>query len=299
MIIEKKYFFGLGCKILSLICFCLLSLTVQGVQSPLNSVEQFGILCVIGALILLPLILLKFKKELSTSKVGLYWVRALVSIGGMISWMEAVKDVGAGNAILVIYITPICSIFLAGLVREEKIRYACLLGGLVCYLVIVSTLSVKVEFSVYGFLMASVSSVMWATYEIICKKQTYNEHFFVQVFNTFLFAALLLAPFCMKTLISLPLSDFLPLMGMALLRVMNVVFLFLALKWASINWIAPISYLKFPIMALMTFILLGETHSLTHWGTALLLVSINVMVGKQSLLHARLKSSISIPADSA
>lgn len=284
---HKQYLLGISCKSLSLICFCALSLLVENAQSRLSSIEQFGVVCLIGTLLLLPIVLIKFREALKNAKFKLYPLRAFISIGGMLCWMEAVKHIGSSEAILVNYATPVFAIFLASLMKEEKIHRICLLAGCFSFVIIGIILKPKIEFALYGIGMAFVSTILWASYEVVCKKQTHHEHFLIQGFYTFVLAALLLAPFSLGRLVDLHPNDWLMLSYMALLRIANVVLLFLALKWATLNWAAPVSYLKFPIMAAIGFLCLDKQNSFSYWiaATCLILVNITVMtIRRRSLV---------------
>jgi len=272
----QKYLLGLSCKILSLVCFCALSLLLEIAHFPFNSIEQFGILCLVGTFLMLPMVLIHFRIQLKTIQLKLYFLRALLSIVAMVSWMEAVKNIGSSEAVLMSYLIPIFTIVLASLSKEEKLHHTCLISGIACFMMVAVALKPKIEFSVYGVSMAFLSVISWSSYEIICKKQTHHEHFFIQVFCTFALAALLLLPFSLGQLAGLNPTDWLLISCMALLRIATIILLFLALKWATLNWVACVSYLKFPILAAIGFICLERQPSLSHWMIAFGLMGINL-----------------------
>lgn len=274
----KLYGLGLTCKILALMCFCLLSLLFENTHLGLNAIQQFSVLCLIGTFFLLPIIGIKFKNELKLAKLKLYPARAFISIIAMITWIEAVKNLGSHESILVNYLTPIFAILLAGLFKEEKMHKICLMAGFSCLIIIGIALNPKIEISPYGFGMALFSTLLWAGYEVICKKQTHHEHFLIQAFYTLALSALFLSPISFGLLSQFTAYDYFILSSMACLRIANIILLFLAIKWATLNWLTPVSYMKFPIMAISGYLFLHKETTLTYWIVASLLVLINTLM---------------------
>lgn len=275
----QRYLFGILCKIMSLSCFCIISLEFEGTQHNhnMNAISQFGILCAVGCLFMLPIILLFFLKELKQANFMLYPLRSIISIAGMVTWIEAVKNFGASPSILVLYTTPIMVIVLASFTKYEKLNPQCLVLGLLCYAVVFIALKTEISVASYGFYMAATSSVLWSFYELICKKQTAKEHFMIQVFLTFFFASIFMLPYCYKDFFTLNTDDFIFYIPTTILRIMNVILLFLAIKFASLNWLTPISYTKFFLLAFWTLILRGTFDmQLHHVLTASALILINV-----------------------
>ena len=281
-----KYVLGVIFKIISLTGFCLISLGFEGLKTqPINSLAQFGIVCVIGTFLLLPIVLIFYRKELMQVRLKLYLLRAVLSIVGMVTWIEALKHFGSDPTVLVSYLTPIVIILIASLTKDEKLRSLSIVSGCICYGVIFFTLRTHVDLASYGFMIASLSAVSWGLYEVICKRQAVSEHFIVQAFFTFLFAGIMLFPFSYTHLVSLPAGDFLPYAGIATVRIVGLMFLFLSIKLATLNWLTPVTYLKFPIISLLGILILGRYPEVHFWIAAGLLIAINIvmmaLVGRQ------------------
>lgn len=281
---NQRIIFGFGAKILALFCFCFMSLGFanSAKHNLFDSLVQFSLICVVGTSIMAPLIFFFYRQEFKNSNFKLYPLRALLSIIGMITWMEAVKHFGSNQAILVNYLTPIITLFLVSFSRDEKLKLNFLFFGICCYLIIYFTLKSSIAVASYGFLMAFSSSVCWAFYEMICKKQTLTENYLVQVFNTFLFAAIFLLPFSFLSKQEIDINFLLDLSIMSVLRIINVILLFIAIKFASINWLTPVSFLKLPIMALCGFITIGAIPPVNQVIAATLLIIINLLAIKSN-----------------
>ncbi|AWD32961.1 EamA-like transporter family protein [Candidatus Fokinia solitaria] len=273
----RRYIVGVLCKVLALSCFCLLSLGFEKFRnSSIGPLEQFGVVCILGTAILLPFVSLFYRKELQEAKMMPYVLRSVLSIAGMVTWIEAVKHFGSAQAILVNYITPILTVSIASLTKNEKLRWISFIAGILCYAVIFFTLKTHIEVSVYGFVMAVISSFSWAFYEVVCKKQTTTEHFIVQVFYTFAFTALFLLFFSVKKISAFTASDISSLLVISVLRITNVILLFLAIKLATLNFLTPVSYLKLPLMTFWSFVLLGTPPRPYYLLAAGILICINI-----------------------
>lgn len=245
--------------------------------SKLNSLEQFGIICFIGTLLLTPALII-FRKAFREAAVKWYPLRALFSIFGMFTWMEAVKHFGANESILVNYLTPIIAIFIASLLKDERLKLLCLGSGVVCYGVIFFTLQRQIELANYGFLMAVISAFCWASYEVICKKQSIKEHYIIQVFYTFFFASIFLLPFSIQSINNITVSDWGALSVITVLRIVNVILLFQSIRYAGLNWLLPVSYMKLPIMATLGFLFFGVLSPIEYWIAAAVLSLVNIVM---------------------
>ena len=280
---NHNYLIGVVCKILALSCFCLFSLRMEALKitgaqvTDLNAIEQFALICFVGTFVLLPFALL-CKHSLKTAQIKLYPVRALFSIAGMVTWIEALQHFGPNEAILVNYLTPIIAIIIASLFKYEKLSFFCMCAGIICYIIIFFSLKTKIETANYGFIMAVISSFCWAVYEVICKRQSAKEHFIIQVFFTFFFATIMLLPFSIENINTITIYDFTQLLIITILRITNVILLFLSIKFAGLNWLSPVSYMKLPIMAILGLSFFNKQLVVEHWITATLLTVINIAI---------------------
>jgi drug/metabolite transporter (DMT)-like permease len=248
------HIFGVFCKIASLSCFCLLSLLLERKQLGLGSIEQFGVICCIGAAILFPIVFLFFRQE-KVQSYRLYALRALLSILGMVTWIEALKNIESVQAVLFNYSTPIVGLIVASLWKAEKLNWKCVILGLISYIIIGSALYVEMNILTYGVMMAAASSIAWAFYEVVCKKQTAHEHFVVQVFYTFAFSAIMLSPWIIMEADKLNIDNMQILTGISVIGICNVMLLFLSIKFSTLNWNAPIAYMEFPVMSFWAYML--------------------------------------------
>lgn len=274
-----QYLFGVICKILSLSCFCIISLVFEhSTKNAPSSLAQYGIVCTIGALTLLPIILIFFRKELLASNIKLYPIRAIFSLVATLCWLEAIKMMGSTKTMLATYLGPILVIAIASIMGIERIQKKCLFMSFLCYLIIIFALNIDSGINNNGLLLAIISAVFWALYEITCKQQAPTEHYLIQVFYTMLFTAVLLLPFFYVDCFNITATALPKYFMVALLRIANCAFLFLAIKYASLNWVVPVSYTKFAIMVFWAYLLNGTTVEPKYYIACFFLILLNIII---------------------
>lgn len=276
----SKYLFGVLCKIISLISFCLLSLTLEKSKDEgLTSIEQFSLFSFVGFVFLAPIVFIFFKDHLKSSNIFLYPLRAFLGICGMVTWTEAMRYFGSQEGILVTYCTPIFTLLLVSILNQERFQMKCFISALICLLTMFIGLNQKIMLNNYGFFIALLSSFFWSIYEVVCKKQTFKEHYVVQAFYTLVFAVLFLSPIILSKIhIFNEVEKIKSIVIIGILRVINVILLFLAIKFATINWLAPVSYMKFPIMAILGNTFFSKAISTNYYIVAVIFTIINIYI---------------------
>ncbi|AIF80977.1 hypothetical protein I862_02070 [endosymbiont of Acanthamoeba sp. UWC8] len=239
--------------------------------------EEFFIICISGIAFLFPWVVFTKAKYLKTKNHLGYILRALFSITGMVTWIEALKSIGSNEATLISYLIPLFTLALAAVFKEEKINKIVFLSITLCIVIILFTLKLEtLKFNLWGVSVALCSVVSWALYEIICKKQSYSEHYLSQAFYTFLFAGLMMLPYVIRNDILSKIIDHKEIGFLGALRVMNVVCLFLAYKFAPINVLAPLAFLRLVFMGIGSFILFQIIPSLSVVIASIIIVAINI-----------------------
>ncbi|MDJ1257560.1 MAG: DMT family transporter [Candidatus Midichloria sp.] len=256
---NTNYSLGIALKILNLLLITIYSLLLikfgQGFAA-----SQFCFLIVLIALVfLLPIVLfLKINLKLTREAFKLHILRALFNCGGIISWVSALRHIGANEATAISYTIPIFTSILAWLYCGEKLNGKCLIG---VFFGIIGTLIVlrpSFDVNALGILYAAFSACMWACYDIICKKQTKTEHYLKQVFFNFLFTALILLPLSMLEWKEVMIQNLFEISIISILSATNVVILFLAYRLAPLILLMPFYYLRLLFMAIATYLLFGE-----------------------------------------
>lgn len=273
----SRHLIGMAFYIATIVCFSLASIKYSHLKtSSLSNLAQVGLSCLFSALMLLPVMFIFYRDELKAARIFLYVIRALVGTCGLAVWVYSVKEFGTSQSMLLMYLTPILAASVAALVGQEKLSWTCIISGIACYLIVLPVFICNTQTSIQGLLFAMLSPLCWSVYNTICKAQTAKEHFLVQVFYTCLFEGLFLMPFYVTNVTSISSNDFTQLVIISLFSIGNLMFLFLAIKFATLNWLIPISYLKFPISAVLEFILFGIIAKTSNWIVASALIAMNI-----------------------
>ncbi|WP_039457112.1 DMT family transporter [Candidatus Jidaibacter acanthamoebae] len=276
---QNRYYLGVSFKLLNLLIFTTISLGLLAKSKTLNPIEEFFIICLSGTLFLLPWVVFTKAKHLRVKNYWGYILRALFSIIGMVAWIESLKSLGANEATLIAYLNPLFTLVLASLLGEEKLKQTALLAVVLCILIVIYTLKIEADkFNMWGIFIGFCSALAWSFYEIICKKQSYSEHFLTQAFYTLLFGMLIMIPYVISNNTFSKVIE-LEIIGMlGILRVLNIICLFLAYKFAPINILAPFGYFRLVFMAVGSFLVFHNTPALSVIFAAIIIIAINIYI---------------------
>jgi drug/metabolite transporter (DMT)-like permease len=276
MQITRNHSLGILFKILNLIIFTIISLGLVHKSPKFKAIEEFYIICVSGTLFLLPWVIFTKGKYLKTKNLKGYLLRAILSIAGMTTWIEALKNLGPNEATLISYLIPLFTVLLASVIGEEKLHPTPFILILACLIIIFLALKPEIINMDYGLAIALLSALTWASYDLVCKKQTYTEHYLTQAFYTFIFALVLTFPFGIKAALNASPKDLLDVGILGILRVINIICLFVSYKFAPLNILMPFSYLRLPLMAFGTFLLYEKLPTTSISIAATLIIAINL-----------------------
>ena len=99
-----------------------------------------------------------------------------------------------------------------------------------------------------------------------------------QAFYVFAISALISAPFAIKGVMNAANSDIINALYFAPIRFATIVTLFLSYRFASINILMPMGYLRLPIMAVMVYFSMGKMPSISTAVCGLLIVAVNIIL---------------------
>jgi drug/metabolite transporter (DMT)-like permease len=258
--IENKQM-GIIFKILNILLFTLLSLFFVK-HTPLGTAQSLLMACVWGVLMTIALIAGIPQAKFYSHNKRTYLYRSVCGLAAMWTWIEALKYMNPNNASALSYTTPIFTLLLAKAFFHERIHrniWAAVALSIIGTLIVLYP-SLNDSFALYPSIMAFISSILWAIYDMICKHQAIqNEHFITQAFYSTGFAGLIILPFALYQWQSVGLSEWASYSAIAGIRVANIIALFLAYKFAPIHLLVPYSYLRIVFMALLSFIAFGTS----------------------------------------
>ncbi len=256
---------GITLKIINIVLFSSYSILFTLLPKGLSTIVILFISLLFG-LIGISGLIFALNVSFKPNNKGLYWIRALLNIVGLLSWLESLKAIGINEGAAIGYTTPIFTMLLAVFFCKEKFNLWCLLAILLgfygSYIILhpnIHDLSTSL-----GAFLAVLSSFTWAVYDIICKKQTSTEHYLTQTFYTILTTVIVMLPLASYNAISgsasiTAYSDNIVIMaGVGLLAAANNTVLFLAYSAAPVSVLMPFSYLRIIILSSLNYLIFNQ-----------------------------------------
>ena len=134
-------------------------------------------------------------------------------------------------------------------------------------------------FVLKGVLLSIGSAICWALYNSLCKYQAnQGGHFLVQAFYTFGFSALLVTPFALAQWQPIPPGTLLQMSEISLCRVLNIIALFFAYRFAPISLLAPFEFARIIFMAIGSYLVWKTLPTSLDWLGAGLIFTASLMI---------------------
>ncbi len=253
---NQNYSLAISFKLLNCLIFPTLSLLMMVSVSTIPIMQVFFLQVFIGAIISF-IYLLSIKEKiplkLSENDFLLYIGRALTNLGAMHLWIFALTTLGINEATALGYSGPLWVFLMARYMLKESFQ------GKILLLIIINIVGMFIilqpRFIDMPWQGASASLgaiLLWSVYEVICKKQTSNQHYMLQSFYFMAISALIIFPFACNSWQSINLQEFAMLSLIALLSVTNITVIFIAYSLAPLMLLAPFSYSRLIFTVLLS-----------------------------------------------
>ncbi len=253
---KSNYLIAISAKLMNCLLFSIMTLLIMHSVSYLP-IEQvlFSRSCLGILICLIYLIIIKqpISFRLSRQDLFFYFTRALVSFIAMQLWVFAIKHVGINEATALSYTGPFWTFLAARYVMGEAFNWQSFMAIAINMLGVLIILHPNLNGLSFIGLGASVGSILlWVLYEIICKKQTSNQHYMLQTFYVFIMASIITAPFALQKWQPIDLEIVNILLLLAALSVVNITAIFIAYMFAPMMIISPFSYARLLFTAILT-----------------------------------------------
>ncbi|MGB4191987.1 MAG: DMT family transporter [Rickettsiales bacterium] len=276
--INKNYLLGIGFKLLNCLLFPVMSIVMlectKTMPLPMVLIAQ----TFFGAIIsLIYLIITKKSISLNMEKKDflLYVGRALSNMIAMAMWMFSLSKLGVNEATALGYTGPLWVFLMARYIIGEKFRTYIL--ALIAINMIGMYIILEPKFSdlpLEGIAGALGSILLWAIYEVICKKQTANQHYMLQSFYFMTLSTIMLIPFAVTSLQIIDFSQVALLFSVAVIAVANITVIFLAYSLAPLMLLAPFSYTRLVFTVILTAVIYGTMPNIqTFIGAAIIMTA--------------------------
>lgn len=257
--IKNKTYYGIFLKIAHSFVFTVMSLLLVKYSSNYPVTQVLFLRVALGAII--TFIILKVIKQpisfrLSRSATTYYGVRAIISFVSLIAWVATIKRLDINEATAFSYITPIWMVLSAILFFKEKLTIKHVIVMALNMLGVALALHPKFDnISILGLGGAFITTILWAAYDSICKKQTATEHYMLQCFYFLGFSAIISLPVALYVWMPLSFQSLFEFSLIGLMGVANVTLVFMAYKYASIVILVPFSYSRLLFAVLFSYFL--------------------------------------------
>ncbi len=276
---KSNLWLGLLFKFLSLIFTAMITLRFATTHLVMSNSAQIFVMSAGGALLSLFLVMWGGPQVfIVRSKWRWYFLRAFITVVAMNAWAYSAKKLGASEQTLISYTIPLSTMIIAALIGMEKMVTACLIAVVACIIILLVNFQIRTDLRGFDVAVGFFAAICYGFYDIVCKKQSSSEHFLTQAFYVFGISSIMAAPFAINEVIDSSSSDIINALYFSPIRLGAIVTLFLSYRFASINILMPMGYLRLPIMAVMVYFSVGKTPNVSTIVSGLLIVLINIIV---------------------
>ena len=285
---QKNPVMGALCKVLNGWFFAIMSIIFATLSKDLHITQILFIRFVIGAGLCLLVIQFsarhQFTFTLSKQRFLIYLSRASIQFIALYVFITAMNKIGINEITALGYTTPIWILIIAHFLYNEKLSGRSILITTISFCGILIILKPQLaNQQITATCLALLSSLLWAIYEMICKKQTTSEHYLQQAFYVLLISGILVMPFALTHWQPIKLSHYSYLFILAIIGTANVVVLFLAYAWANATLIASFGYFRLLFVMLMSYLLYSTSITFDYIiGSLLILGSHGLLLWRKS-----------------
>lgn len=209
-------------------------------------------------IIVLPFLLKSGLNSFKTTRLKLFWLRAIIGVIAMIIWFEAISMTSLPKATALSFTSPIFTIIVAVFFLNEKLtllRVLSVIIGFIGVLIIIRPGFVSFGLGSY---MVLFSTLLWSFAAIIIKKLSETETPLLIVFYMNLMMLILVAPLLYVYWQDIKISDLKWLFLLGLTSNMSHYALAKALSLADISVIMPFDFIRLIFVSIFSYILFND-----------------------------------------
>ncbi|MGH6901943.1 MAG: DMT family transporter [Geminicoccaceae bacterium] len=274
-------------------CFALMITLVRQLTDDLHPLQVVFFRTAFGLLAMLPWLLRQGLGVLRTGRFRLHLLRALIGIFAMVGWFTTLSLMPLAEATALSFTAPIFTSVLAVLILGEVMRLrrwtATLIGFLGALLIVRPGVAAIDPVA----LLAIATAAVWATSTVLIKVMARTES--AGAITTYM--ALLTTPMTLLAALFVWQTPDLAQLGWAALLgaagSIGHICMSRALAVADASLVAPLDYLRLPIVALIAFLAFGEVPNAWVWIGAAVIAASSIYIAQR---EARLKGAPRLPA---
>ncbi|MDR1414057.1 MAG: DMT family transporter [Puniceicoccales bacterium] len=233
-----------------------------------------------ATLSLLPFILKKKNFTGTLFRVtGLHFVRAIFLLAGMWLYCLALPRLPIATVVSLNFITPIFTLILASIFLKEKIKRRNVIATICSFVgILVVCEPTNANFATFAAGMVLLSSVLFATLDVVNKKFVSGEGVFQMVLYTATITAFLSLPFAVSHWIWPLLGDVLLFVALGCGANLLLYCILKAFEKVDISSLVPLKYLEFALTAVVGVVVFAEIPSKSTIFGALMIITSTLFV---------------------
>ncbi|MBL6621608.1 MAG: DMT family transporter [Rickettsiales bacterium] len=208
--------------------------------------------------IVLPFLLRGGLNCFKTTRLKLFWLRAIIGVIAMIIWFEAISMTSLPKATALSFTSPIFTIIVAIFFLKEKLTLLRILSVIIGFIGVL--IIIRPGFASFGLgsYMVLFSTLLWSFAAIIIKKLSETESALLIVFYMNLMMLILVAPLLYIYWQDIKTSDLKWLFLLGLTSNMSHYALAKALSLADISVIMPFDFIRLIFVSIFSYILFND-----------------------------------------
>lgn len=278
--IKTNYLVGIGFKLLNCLIFPIMSLVMLHCTKTVPLIQVLFAQTFFGTII--SFIYLYFTKKtipLSMSKQEflLYLGRAITNLTAMALWIFSLGKLGINEATALGYTGPLWVFLMAQYIIGEKFNPKILLliaVNMTGMVIILEPNYANMPWE--GIAAASGAILLWSIYEVICKKQTANQHYMLQSFYFLLLSTVIMIPTIFTNWKMVDLYETSLLVTIGLMGAANITVIFLAYSMAPLMILSPFSYTRLVFTVIITALVYNTAPTIQTFVGAAIIMSANL-----------------------
>ncbi len=277
---NKNYLIGIGFKLLNCMLFPTMSIVMLQCSKTIPIMQVFFSQVFLGAIISLLYLLISKKNialNLSKKDCLLYLARAIANFIAIYLWIFSLSKLGMNEATALGYTGPLWTFLMARYIIGEKfsMKIIVLIAiNMVGMLIILEPEYTKMNWQGIGSALGAI--LLWSIYEVICKKQTIDQHYMLQTFYFMCTSALVMSPFALSDWQPVNLQQASSLLLIALMAVTNITIIFIAYSFAPLTVLSPFSYARLVFTVFLTASIQHITPNIQIFAGAAIIMLANI-----------------------
>ena len=229
--------------------------------------------CLVGVVVLTPLVLRGDLSQLKTKNFSLHCLRAVITYVAILLWFYATEQVPVGDFFAIQFVSPLFTIAVAAVLLREKVSAKSWLAALVGFAGVMFIIRPGYIPVSLGVIAALGTAAAYAFVNTCIKVLSRHDSPTVMTFYVNVLVLLLAAIPAYLTWKMPVVADWPILIGVALFATMAQFCVASSISLADARVVQPMNFLRMPIAAAMGFMVFGEFPDLWTWFGAVIIFS--------------------------